>query len=116
MFFQCCLTYPTQYVVDLSEGDHIDTVRFQLSSHVRARYGAPENSVLYHDHIHRSPLSITLDIEMTGTILGATSLNHNPFHDVPVPPTTMQLVHLGPISSGNDLSHPICLTFREISC
>ena len=83
-----CLTRPAQYVVDLSEDDQIDTVRFQLSSHVRARYGAPVNSILYHETMHRAPLSITVDIEMAGPILRATSQNHNPFNDVPVPLVT----------------------------
>ena len=84
-FFFCFprnFTSTLQYVVDLSEDDQIDSVRFQLSSHVRVRYGAPSNSVLYHDNIPRAPLSITVDIEMPGTIFGVTSVNH-PIHDVP---------------------------------
>jgi von Willebrand factor type A domain len=74
-----------QYVIDLSDDDEIDTVRFQLSTHVRARYGAPPTSALYHDSIPRGPLSITVDIEMPGDILDVTSWNHNPLVDIPTP-------------------------------
>jgi von Willebrand factor type A domain len=81
-----CLMRSIQYVVDMSEDDQIDTVRFQFQSHVRARYGAPPNSILYHDTTQSGPLSITVDIEMPGDILDVTSLNHNPFNDLPVPP------------------------------
>jgi von Willebrand factor type A domain len=85
------LTSLVQYVVDLSEDDQVDSVRFQLSSHVRARYGAPSNSALYHDKIHRALLTITVDIEMPGAILGVTSINHNPFLELPVPSNSSAL-------------------------
>lgn len=79
-----------QYVVDLSADDEIETVRFQLPSHVRARYGAPSNSIVYYDMPHSEPpLNITVDITMPGKILEVTSLNHNPFIDLPVSPTTL---------------------------
>ncbi|KAF8521302.1 hypothetical protein JB92DRAFT_3111192 [Gautieria morchelliformis] len=79
------VTVLLSYVVDLSGDDQIDTVRFQLSTHVRARSGAPVNSAVYHDSIPSGPLSITVDIEMPGDILDVTSWNHNPLIDLPVP-------------------------------
>lgn len=88
----CCKLFHVpkiQYVADLSEDDEIDSVRFQLSSHVRARYGAPINSALYHETTHNAPLSITVDIKMPGDILEARSWNHNPFVNLPVPSTTV---------------------------
>ncbi|KAF8578905.1 hypothetical protein K439DRAFT_1620948 [Ramaria rubella] len=75
------VTVTLSYVVDLSEDDQINTVRFQLSSHVGARYGASANSALYHGTAHRARLSIIIDVNMPVPILAITSLNH-PLRDI----------------------------------
>ncbi|KAF8509025.1 hypothetical protein BU17DRAFT_99292 [Hysterangium stoloniferum] len=74
------------YVMDLSDNDQDDTIRYQLSSYVGGRYGAPSTSVLYpiQGTAHRAGLSITVDIQMSGPILDVQSIGHN-LIDMPLP-------------------------------
>src|SRR5882724_3403024 len=85
--------FPAQYVVDLSEGDGPDTIRFQLSYHVGARYGAPPSSVLYLGTTHRARLSVTVDVEMTAPISEVISRTHT-IQLIPVTPGSVPVDRL----------------------
>ncbi|GJJ09230.1 hypothetical protein Clacol_003452 [Clathrus columnatus] len=72
------------FVMDLSDNDEDDSVRFQLPAYVSHRFGVPPTSKLYHltGTSHLAGLSINLDIQMSGEILDVRS-NYN-LEDIPV--------------------------------
>ncbi|KIJ54678.1 hypothetical protein M422DRAFT_63949 [Sphaerobolus stellatus SS14] len=78
------ITVTISFVMDLADDDQANTVRFQLSSYVSHRYGAPSTSILHNlgGTVHRAALSITVDIEMSSEIAGVSSLHHNPVEDI----------------------------------
>ncbi|KAF8512082.1 hypothetical protein BU17DRAFT_96585 [Hysterangium stoloniferum] len=80
------VTVVISYVMDMSDNDQDDTIRYQLPSHVAGRYGAPSTSILYplKGTVHRARLSITADIQMSGNILHVES-NYN-LVDMLLPP------------------------------
>ena len=92
---------PVQYVVDLSENDMPDTVRFQLPSHVGARYGAPPSSVLYQGTAHRARLCVTVDVEMPATIYNVNSPTH-PIEHIPISSHSVSVDHFARVQFASD--------------
>jgi hypothetical protein len=70
-------TFPArQYVIDLSDDELLDQVRFQLSTFLAARYGSSPLSTRGLSTSSYARLSITVDIEMTAPILKVTCPSH----------------------------------------
>jgi hypothetical protein len=64
-------------VIDLSDDELLDQVRFQLPSHLGARYGtAPTEAISSASSVHNSRLIILADIEMTSPISKVSSPSH----------------------------------------